>query len=89
MYRGLTQLFAAVKQYVAALLATLEEGMHHQEVITAMQQLFDGAVELRFYEEMLRVLSLLRVRKIRGVPPSAWILQLLIHENRYVDQRSW
>jgi hypothetical protein len=63
--------------------------MHHQVVITALQKLFDGAVELRFYEEGLRVLSLLRVRKIRGVPPSALILQLLIHENRVLDQRSW
>jgi circadian clock protein KaiC len=69
IYRFLTQLFADVKQYDAAVLATLEEGMHHQEVLTAMQQLFDGVVELRLYEEGLRVLPLLRIRKMRGVPP--------------------
>ena len=33
IYRFLTQLFADVKQYDAALLATLEEGMHRQEVL--------------------------------------------------------
>jgi circadian clock protein KaiC len=69
IYRFLTQLFADIKQYDAAVLATLEEGMHHQEVMTAMQQLFDGVVELRLYEEGLRVLPLLRIRKIRGIPP--------------------
>ncbi len=69
IYRFLTQLFADVKQYDAAVLATLEEGMHHQEVLAAMQQLFDGVVELRLYEEGLRVLPLLRIRKMRGVPP--------------------
>ncbi len=69
IYRFLTQLFADVKQYDATVLATLEEGMHHQEVLAAMQQLFDGVVELRLYEEGLRVLPLLRIRKIRGVPP--------------------
>jgi circadian clock protein KaiC len=69
IYRFLTQLFADVKQYDAAVLATLEEGMHRQEVLAAMQQLFDGVVELRLYEEGLRVLPLLRIRKMRGVPP--------------------
>lgn len=69
IYRFLTQLFADVKQYDASVLATLEEGMHRQEVLTAMQQLFDGVVELRLYEEGLRVLPLLRIRKMRGVPP--------------------
>jgi circadian clock protein KaiC len=69
IYRFLTQLFADVKQYDAVLLATLEEGMHQPQVLAAMQQLFDGVLELRLYEEGLRVLPLLRVRKMRGVPP--------------------
>jgi KaiC/GvpD/RAD55 family RecA-like ATPase len=69
IYRFLTQLFADVKQYDAVVLATLEEGMHKAEVLAAMQQLFDGVVELRLYEEGLRVLPLLRIRKMRGVPP--------------------
>lgn len=68
IYKFLTQLLE-VKQYDAVLLATLEEGMHKPEVLTAMQQLFDGVVELRLYEEGLRVVPLLRVRKMRGVPP--------------------
>jgi len=69
IYKFLTQLLADVKQYEAVLLATVEEGMHKAEVLAAMQQLFDGVVELRLYEEGLRVLPLLRIRKMRGVPP--------------------
>lgn len=69
IYRLLTQLFADVKQYDAVLLATLEEGMHPPQVLAAMQQLFDGVVEMRLYEEGLSVLPLLRIRKMRGVPP--------------------
>jgi circadian clock protein KaiC len=68
IYRFLTQLFADVKQHDAVLLATLEEGMHQPQVLAAMQQLFDGVVEMRLYEEGLRVLPLMRVRKMRGVP---------------------
>ncbi len=69
IYKFLTQLFAEVKQYDSVILATLEEGMHPPNVLAAMQQLFDGVVELRLYEEGLRVLPLLRIRKMRGVPP--------------------
>ncbi|HXZ89528.1 MAG TPA: ATPase domain-containing protein [Candidatus Dormibacteraeota bacterium] len=69
IYKFLTQLFAAVKQYDAVLVATLEEGMHPPNVLAAMQQLFDGVIELRLYEEGLKVIPLLRIRKMRGVAP--------------------
>jgi circadian clock protein KaiC len=69
IYKFLTQLFDDVKQYDSVVLATLEEGMHPPNVLAAMQQLFDGVIELRLYEEGLRVLPLLRIRKMRGVPP--------------------
>jgi class 3 adenylate cyclase/KaiC/GvpD/RAD55 family RecA-like ATPase len=69
IYRFLTQLLEEIKRYDAVLVATLEEGMHKPEVLAAMEQLFDGVVELKLYEEGLRVFSLLRIRKMRGHPP--------------------
>ena len=69
IYRFLAQLLEEVKTCDAVLLATLEEGMHGQAVMVSMQQLFDGVLELKLYEEGLRVLPLLRVRKMRGAPP--------------------
>ena len=69
IYKFLTQLFADTKQYDSVVLATLEEGMHPPNVLAAMQQLFDGVIELKLYEEGLRVLPLLRIRKMRGLPP--------------------
>lgn len=69
IYKFFTQLFADLKQYDCVFLATLEEGMHPSNVLAAMEQLFDGVIELKLYEEGLRVLPLLRIRKMRGVPP--------------------
>lgn len=69
IYKFLTQLFENTKEYDSVFLATLEEGMHPPNVLAAMQQLFDGVIELRLFEEGLRVLPLLRIRKMRGVPP--------------------
>lgn len=81
VYRFLTQLFADVKQYDAVLLATLEEGMHQPQVLAAMEQLFDGVVEMRLYEEGLRVMPLLRIRKMRGVPPQPGYFNFSLTKN--------
>jgi len=69
VYRFLSQLFTDVKQYDAVLLATLEEGMHDPKVISTMGELFDGVVDFKLYEEGLRVTPLLRIKKMRGLPP--------------------
>jgi circadian clock protein KaiC len=69
VYRFLSQLLAEVKRYDVVLVATLEEGMHPPQVQAAMEQLFDGVMELRLHEDGLRVRPLLRIRKMRGMPP--------------------
>ena len=81
IYKFLDQLLADAKQYEVVILATLEEGMHRPEVLAAMQQLFDGVVELKLYEEGLRVLPLLRVRKMRGIPPNPAYYNFIITKN--------
>jgi len=43
--------------------------MHQPQITTAMEQLFDGVVELRLYEEGLRFIPILRVRKMLGLAP--------------------
>jgi KaiC/GvpD/RAD55 family RecA-like ATPase len=69
IYRFLAQLFEEAKQYDIVLLATLEESMHHLQVLSAMQELFDGVLEMKFYEEGLTALPLLRIKKMTGIPP--------------------
>jgi KaiC/GvpD/RAD55 family RecA-like ATPase len=70
IYRFLTQLFSEIKQYDVVLLATLEDSMHKPEVVATIEQLFDGVVEFRMYEEAMRLLPLLRIAKMRGMLPS-------------------
>jgi circadian clock protein KaiC len=77
VYRFLTQLFAEIKQnYDSVILTTVEEGMHPPQVLAAMQQLFDGVVEMRLYEKGLRVMPLLRIMKMRGLPPQPAYFQI-------------
>lgn len=52
IYRFLTQLLEEVKQYDAVFMAMLEEGMHQPQVLSAMQELFDGVLELKFTKKV-------------------------------------
>jgi KaiC/GvpD/RAD55 family RecA-like ATPase len=81
VYKFLGQLITEVKNYDATLFSTLEEGMHTPQVLAAMQQLFDGVIELRFYEEGLRLLPLMRIKKMRGAPPEAGYYRFSISRN--------
>ena len=69
IYKFVTQLLVDVKHYDAVILATLEDGMHQQQVVTTMQSNFDGVFEMRVYEEGMSYVPVLRVRKMLGLPP--------------------
>jgi KaiC/GvpD/RAD55 family RecA-like ATPase len=69
MYRYWTQLIGELKQYDAILLALVDEGMHTQNVIASMEQLFDSVIEMRIYEQGLALTTLLRIKKMLGIQP--------------------
>ncbi len=69
IYRFLSQLLMEIKQHDAVFLATIDEGMHQPQALAAMEQLFDGVMELRLYDQGFKVVPLLWIRKMRGVPP--------------------
>jgi KaiC/GvpD/RAD55 family RecA-like ATPase len=81
VYRFLSQLIAEVRESNAVLFGTLEEGMHSSEVLAAMQLLFDGVLEMRFFEERLRLVPLMRIKKMRGAPPEAGYYRFSISRN--------
>ena len=71
MYRYWTQLITEVRKYDAVLLATEEEGMHPQNLSASMEQLFDGVIEMKLFENGLSFTPLLRVKKMLGAIPQA------------------
>ena len=77
-YRFADRLVSKVKELDAVMVATLEAGMHPPEAIAAMQQLFDGYLELKLYEVGLTVVPILRIGKMRGFVPQAGFLRFQI-----------
>jgi len=69
MYSYWSQLVDEVKKYDAVIMATGDEEMHSPATIASMEHLFDGVLELKLFEEGLRVNTVLRVRQMLGQPP--------------------
>jgi len=69
MYGYWTQLLQEVKKHDAVLLATGDEEMHAPAAIASMEQVFDGVIEMKLYEQGVTVTPLLRVRQMLGKPP--------------------
>ena len=65
-YKFVDELLTESKRHDVVLLATLEEGMHTPEVLIAMQQIFDGFLELSLHRLGLNVFPLMRIGKMRG-----------------------
>jgi len=69
MYSYWSQLLSDLKQQDSVLFALAEDGMHPQNTLTTMEQLFDGVIEMKLYEEGLAITPLFRVKKMLGLPP--------------------
>jgi KaiC/GvpD/RAD55 family RecA-like ATPase len=69
MYGYWSQLLSDLKQQDSVLFALAEDGMHAPNVLTTMEQLFDGVIEMRLYEEGLAITPLFRIKKMLGLPP--------------------
>jgi KaiC/GvpD/RAD55 family RecA-like ATPase len=69
MYGYWSQLLSDLKQQDSVTFALAEDGMHPPNVLTTMEQLFDGVIEMRLYEEGLAITPLFRVKKMLGLPP--------------------
>jgi circadian clock protein KaiC len=69
MYSWWSQLLSDLKQQDSVLFALAEDGMHPQNTLTTMEQVFDGVIEMRLYEQGLSITPLFRVKKMLGLPP--------------------
>ena len=69
MYSYWSQLLSDLKQQDSVIFALAEDGMHPPNALTTMEQLFDGVIEMRLYEEGLAITPLFRVKKMLGLPP--------------------
>jgi KaiC/GvpD/RAD55 family RecA-like ATPase len=69
MYNYWSQLLSDLKQQDCVAFALAEVGMHAPNILTTMEQIFDGVIEMRLYEEGLSITPLFRVKKMLGMPP--------------------
>ena len=68
MFSYWSQLLADLKEQDSVVFAVAEDGVHSPSTLATMEQLFDGVVEMKLYQEGLDVIPLMRVRKMPGMP---------------------
>ncbi len=69
MYSYWSQLLSDLKQQDSVVFALAEDGMHPPNTLTTMEQIFDGVIEMRLFEQGLAITPLFRVKKMLGLPP--------------------
>ena len=69
MYSYWSQLLDDLKLQGSVVFALAEDGMHPPNTLTTMEQLFDGVIEMKLYEQGLAITPLFRVKKMLGLPP--------------------
>jgi KaiC/GvpD/RAD55 family RecA-like ATPase len=80
MFTYWSQLVEEVKKHDAVILATGDEEMHTPATIASMEQLFDGVLEMKLFEEGLSVSTVMRVRQMLGQPPlHGWFKFSFVH----------
>lgn len=82
IYLFLHDLIVHTKKSNGVLIATIEEGMHTPREIATLEQLFDGVLEFKMLQEKLSILTLFRIKKMRGVPPRANYFRLTLQKGR-------
>jgi KaiC/GvpD/RAD55 family RecA-like ATPase len=69
MFSYWSQLVEEVKRHDAVILALGDEEMHTPATIASLENLFDGVLELKLFEQGLSVATVLRVKQMLGQPP--------------------
>jgi len=69
MFNYWSQLVDEVKKYDAVILALGDEEMHDATTMASMENLFDGVIEMKLFEEGLSVTTVIRVKQMLGQPP--------------------
>ena len=67
IYRFAEDMINALKQYNTKTIILLEEEMHDNEILSAIEHLSDCVIEMSVKEEKFKVINLLRFKKLRGI----------------------
>ena len=70
VYTFISGLLQYLKDQGATVVASLDEGVVPLEAQRSMEMVFDGAIEIKIFEERFNIVPLMRVKKMMSQPPS-------------------
>jgi KaiC/GvpD/RAD55 family RecA-like ATPase len=68
VYKHLSSLKNEFKKYKCTVLMLIETGMHDPQVVTSIEQLCDGVIDMKAFEKEWEIQPMLKIKKMRAIP---------------------
>ena len=68
VYKHLSSLKNEFKKYKCTVLLLMEAGMHDSQVVTSIEQLCDGVIDMKVFEKDWDIQPMLKIKKMRSIP---------------------
>ena len=69
VYKFLSSLISELKKNNVTAMLVIEDAMHDPHVVASIEQLCDGVIEMKAIEKDLEIETVLRIKKMRNIPP--------------------
>lgn len=87
VYKFLSSLITELKKNEAASLFIIEDAMHEPQVTASIEQLCDGVIELKAIEKDLEIETVMKIKKMKNVPPFQKYFKYKVTEGGIVEKR--
>ncbi len=87
VYKFLSSLITELKKCDAVSLFIIEDAMHEPQVTASIEQLCDGVIELKAIEKDLEIETVMKIKKMKNIPPFQKYFKYKVTEQGLVEKR--
>ncbi|MEM3369903.1 MAG: ATPase domain-containing protein [Candidatus Micrarchaeia archaeon] len=87
VYKFLSSLITELKKADAQSMFIIEDAMHEPQVTASIEQLCDGVIELKAIERDLEIETVMKIKKMKNIPPFQKYFKYKVTEEGIVEKR--
>jgi len=87
VYKFLSSLISELKKSNVTAMLVIEDAMHDPHVVASIEQLCDGVIELKAIEKDLEIETVLKIKKMRNIPPFQKCYRYKVTDEGIVEKR--
>mgnify|MGYP001277066760 CR=1 FL=1 len=87
VYKFLSSLISELKKNNVTAMLVIEDAMHDPHVVASIEQLCDGVIEMKAIEKDLEIETVLKIKKMRNIPPFQKCYRYRVTKEGIVEKR--